>query len=388
MHTSSYYEHSEISVLNKALGNVDDESYGRRHQMNQLFDPLTIRDRTFRNRVWVSPMCQYTAEDGLVTPWHLVHLGKFAVGGAGLVMAESTAVVPIGRSTPQDAGIWSDEQAVAWSGTVDFVQAQGAIAGLQLGHAGRKASATPPWDGSRYIEAPVGWESVGPSDLGFGTLPPPRPLSTEETALVPSQFASAAARADQAGFDVVEIHAAHGYLIHQYLSPLSNHRTDKYGGGFENRARLLLEVAEAVRGVWPKGKPLFVRLSATDWVDGGWDIEQTVEVSRLLKREGVDLIDCSTGGVVHDARIPIGPGYQVEFADRVRNEAGVAVAAVGMITEAGQANQIVSRDRADAIFMAREFLRQPHWPLLAASELGIPVEWPIQFERARPQSGR
>jgi len=206
--------------------------------------------------------------------------------------------------------------------------------------------------------------------------------------LVPSQFASAAARADQAGFDVVEIHAAHGYLIHQYLSPLSNHRTDKYGGGFENRARLLLEVAEAVRGVWPKGKPLFVRLSATDWVDGGWDIEQTVEVSRLLKREGVDLIDCSTGGVVHDARIPIGPGYQVEFADRVRNEAGVAVAAVGMITEAGQANQIVSRDRADAIFMAREFLRQPHWPLLAASELGIPVEWPIQFERARPQSGR
>jgi 2,4-dienoyl-CoA reductase-like NADH-dependent reductase (Old Yellow Enzyme family) len=186
----------------------------------------------------------------------------------------------------------------------------------------------------------------------------------------------------------VEIHAAHGYLIHQYLSPLSNHRTDKYGGGFENRARLLLEVAEAVRGVWPKGKPLFVRLSATDWVDGGWDIEQTVEVSRLLKREGVDLIDCSTGGVVHDARIPIGPGYQVEFADRVRNEAGVAVAAVGMITEAGQANQIVSRDRADAIFMAREFLRQPHWPLLAASELGIPVEWPIQFERARPQSGR
>ena len=378
---------NEIDGLNTTNWDMDDERCGRRPQMNQLFDPLTIRDRTFRNRAWVSPMCQYAAEDGLVTPWHLVHLGKFAVGGAGLVMAESTAVVPIGRSTPRDAGLWSDEQVEAWSGTVDFIQANGAVAGLQLGHAGRKASASPPWDGSRYIEAPVGWESVGPSEIGFGTLPPPRALSTEETASVPSQFANAAVLADRAGFDVVEIHAAHGYLIHQYLSPLANQRTDDYGGGFNNRARLLLEVAEAVRGVWPQSKPLFVRLSATDWVDSGWDIEQTVEVSRLLKETGVDLIDCSSGGAVHDARIPTGPGYQVEFAERVRNEAGIAVAAVGMITEADQANQIVAVGRADAVFMAREFLRQPHWPLLAASELGVPIEWPIQFERAKPHSG-
>lgn len=355
--------------------------------MSGLFDPTTIAGSTFRNRAWVSPMCQYSAVDGIPNDWHLVHLGKFAVGGAGLVMTESTAIVPIGRISPQDTGIWSDEHTKAWSGTVDFIKAQGAVAGMQLGHAGRKASTSPTWKGTQYVaDHDGGWTTVGSSEIGFGNLPPPRPLSTEETAAVPDQFADAALRADQAGFDVVEIHAAHGYLIHQYLSPLANKREDRYGGEFENRIRLLLEVTEAVRGVWPDNKALFVRVSATDWVEGGWDITQTVEATRRLKVLGVDLIDCSTGGAVHDAKIPVGPGYQVPFAEQIRHEARIPTAAVGMITEAGQANSIISEGKADAVFIARELLRQPHWPLLAASELKVDLDWPLQYHRAKPQT--
>ncbi len=332
-------------------------------------------------------MCQYSAEDGLPNSWHLVQLGKLAVGGAGLVMAEATAVVPTGLISPYDTGIWNDAQVDAWSGIVEFIKEQGAAAGVQLGHAGRKASTSPTWDGTRFVEeADGGWEPVGPSAIGFGPLPSPRALSTEETAAVPGHFAEAAVRADRAGFDVVEIHAAHGYLIHQYLSPLSNLREDRYGGSFDNRVRLLLEVAEAVRQVWPDEKPLFVRVSATDWVERGWDVEETVLAAQLLRERGVDLIDCSSGGAAPDARIPVGPGYQVEFADRVRRDARVATAAVGMITEAEQANEVIAAGRADAVFIARELLRQPNWPLLAASELGVPIDWPLQFRTARPRS--
>lgn len=352
--------------------------------MAGLFDELQIREVTFRNRVWVSPMCQYSAVDGMPNSWHLVHLGKFAVGGAGLVMSESTSVVPIGRISPYDTGIWNDAQAEAWAPMVGFIQAQGAVAGVQLGHAGRKASTSPTWEGTRYVpEDEGGWRTVGPSDLGFGSLPTPQPLSTDQTSYVAAQFAAAARRANHAGFDVVELHAAHGYLLHQYLSPLANKRDDGYGGSFENRVRLLLEVVESVREVWPESRPLLVRISATDWVEGGWDIDQTVEVARLLKERSVDLIDCSSGGIVHDAQIPVAPNYQVEFAERIR-EGGTLTAAVGMITEPGQAQAIVAEARADAIFMARELLRQPNWPLLAASGLGIDIEWPVQYHRAHP----
>ncbi len=353
--------------------------------MSQLFDSITIRDVAFKNRVWVSPMCQYSSVDGLPNTWHLVHLGKFAVGGAGLVMTESTSVAPNGRISPQDTGIWNDEQVESWSEVVDFIHSQGAAAGIQLGHAGRKASTSPTWEGTKFVpETDGGWLTVGSSSIGYGSLPPPIPLSTAETSAIPNQFAEAAIRANHAGFDVAEIHAAHGYLIHQFLSPLSNNRVDQYGGDFENRVRLLLEVCEAVRAVWPSEKPLFVRISATDWVTDGWDLEQTTLAAKLLGELGVDLIDCSSGGTVSDAKIPTGPGYQVEFAEHIRKNANVATAAVGMITKPEQANQIVGSGQADAVFMARELLRQPNWPLLAASELGVPAKWPVQFERAAP----
>ena len=351
--------------------------------MTQLFDPITIRGTTFQNRAWVSPMCQYSATDGIPNKWHLVHLGSFAVGGAGLVLTESTAVAPIGRISPTDTGLWVDSQIEPWSEIVDFVHSQNTPIGVQLGHAGRKASVSAAWDGSQRVDPPAGWVGVGPTSEPFGSLQAPSSLTTEETAAVIGQFVDSAERAEAAGFDVIEIHAAHGYLLHQYLSPLINKRTDKYGGSFDNRLRLTRDLVAGVREVWPEHKPLFVRISATDWVNGGWDIDQSIELTRQIGNLGVDLIDCSSGGAVHNAIIPTGPGYQVTFAKQIRQATSVLTGAVGMITDPHQANTIIDEGSADAALMAHEFLRQPHWPLLAASELGADTQWPLQYQEAR-----
>lgn len=351
-----------------------------------LFEPLNMRGVTIPNRVWVSPMCQYSAADGLPGDWHLVQLGKFAVGGAGLVMTEATAVSPVGRSTPDDTGIWTDAQAGAWGRIVGFIKRQGALSGVQIGHAGRKASTGPTWD-ARYIPPEEGgWGSVGPSAISFGSLPAPTVLDTDGIAQIIADFRSAACRANEAGFDIIEVHAAHGYLLHEFLSPLANHRIDEYGGELENRARLLLEVVDAVRCAWPDEKPVFVRMSVTDWVEGGWSIDDTVLVSKMLLDRGVDLIDCSSGGILRDAKIPDGPGYQVEFARKVRREAGIATGAVGMITNARQADEILTSGSADAVFLARELLRSPNWPLHAALDLSVDLVWPNQFARAKPRA--
>lgn len=331
-------------------------------------------------------MCQYSAgPDGVPSDWHLVHLGSFAVGGAGLVLTEATAVLPEGRLSPADTGLWDDEQTQAWSRVVRFLHAQGASAGAQLVHAGRKASTSPPWEGTTPVPAvDGGWRAVGPSAVPFGRLPAPSALDEGGIADVVDAFRRSALRAMDAGFDVVEIHAAHGYLLHQFLSPLVNARTDAYGGDFAGRTRLLLKVTSAVRDVWPDDRPLFVRVSATDWVAGGWDVDQTVALSRLLAERGVDLVDCSSGGAVPGADIPVEPGYQVGFAARVRAEAGIATAAVGLLTTAVQAEQVVATGRADAVLLGRELLRQPRWPLLAAAELGVAdAPWPRQYEGAR-----
>jgi 2,4-dienoyl-CoA reductase-like NADH-dependent reductase (Old Yellow Enzyme family) len=355
-----------------------------------LFEPLTLRDVQLKNRVWVSPMCQYScAGDGLPTPWHLVHLGGFATGGAGLVMTEAAAVEPEGRISPEDAGIWSDAHTEAWAPITAFIRSQGAVAGMQLAHAGRKASTYNPWAGHGSVPAgDGGWESVGPSALAFGDYAPPREMDDVDLARVTAAFVAAAGRAEQAGFDVVEIHAAHGYLLHEFLSPISNRRTDRYGGDLEGRMRFPLEVVDAVRAAWPAAKPLLVRVSATDWApqDGpaGWTGDDTVVFARRLAERGVDLVDCSTGGNLPRADIPVGPGYQVPFATQVKRQAGIPTAAVGMITEAAQAEEIVASGRADAVFLARELLRSPAWPRAAASALGADVAWPEQYERARP----
>jgi 2,4-dienoyl-CoA reductase-like NADH-dependent reductase (Old Yellow Enzyme family) len=352
--------------------------------MSQLFTPLTLRGTTFRNRVWVSPMCQYSAVDGLPNDWHLVHLGARATGGAGLVISEATAVAPEGRISPSDTGIWTDEQAGAWARIVDFVRGQGAVPGIQLGHAGRKASTDVPWLGRGAVEpADGGWQSVAPSPIAYGDWPNPKELAEADVAGVVQAFADAAARADGAGFEVAEIHAAHGYLLHQFLSPLSNRRADRYGGGFEGRVRAVVEVVDAVRAVWPERKPLLVRLSATDWAPGGWDVDQTVELARLLVGRGVDLIDASSGGLVPDQRVEVGPGYQVPFARAVREGSGLPTAAVGLITEPQQAEQVLAEGSADAVLLARAVLRDPMWPLRAAHELGVDVTWPAQYRRAQ-----
>jgi 2,4-dienoyl-CoA reductase-like NADH-dependent reductase (Old Yellow Enzyme family) len=354
--------------------------------MSRLHSPLTLRGTTFRNRIWVSPMCQYSSVDGMPDDWHLVHLGSFARGGAGLVMTEAAAVVPEGRITPQDAGIWSQEQADAWARIVAFVHGQGAAAGVQLAHAGRKASTQRPWEGTGHVDpAQGGWQTVAPSPVAYGDWPAPHALTVEEIAQVVSAFADAAVRADAAGFDVVELHAAHGYLLHEFLSPLTNQRTDEYGGDLEGRSRALREVVEAVRAAWPEDKPLLVRLSASDWAEGGWDVDETVELSRALRELGVDLVDVSSGGNVPQQAITVGPGYQVPFARAVRDGAKVPVAAVGMLTEPVQAEQVLLEGSADAVFLARELLRDPHWPLRAARELHDDVEglWPVQYVRAR-----
>lgn len=349
-----------------------------------LFEPFRLGDVTLRNRIAVSPMCEYSAVDGLPNDWHLVHLGSRAVGGAGLVFTEATAVSPEGRISPADTGLWNDAQQAAWARIAAFVASQGAAPGIQLAHAGRKGSTQPPWRGGKAVPAGQGdWTPVAPSALAFtDDYPMPVALDREGLAKVVADFAAAARRARDAGFRVVEIHAAHGYLLHEFLSPLSNHRQDAYGGSLENRARLLREVVAAVRVERPAPAPLVVRVSATDWVEGGWDIDECVTLARWLKHDGVDLIDCSTGGNVPDARIPVAPGYQVPFAARIRREAGIATGAVGLITDAAQAEAILQRGDADLVFIAREFLRDPYFPRRAAAELGVAIEPPQQYGRA------
>lgn len=354
--------------------------------MSQLFTPITLRDVTVRNRVWVAPMCQYSAVDGVPDDWHLVHLGSFARGGAGLVFTEATAVVPEGRISPEDAGLWNDEQQAAWARIADFVRSQGATAGIQLAHAGRKASTYSGFTRQRgaVADADGGWRPVAPSAEPFPRLrEDPEPLDSAGIARVVTAFGDAAERAVVAGFEVLEIHAAHGYLLHEFLSPLSNHRDDEYGGSFDNRVRLVLEVVREVRGRVPAGVPLVVRLSATDWAEGGWTGDDTVRLAVLLREAGVDLVDTSTGGNVL-ADIPVGPGFQVPYARRVRTEAGIPSGAVGLITEPEQAEEILAGGSADVVLLARELLRDPHWPLRAAYELGdeVPEFWPAPYRRA------
>jgi 2,4-dienoyl-CoA reductase-like NADH-dependent reductase (Old Yellow Enzyme family) len=352
--------------------------------VSRLFEPLTLRAATARNRVWVAPMCQYSAVDGMPDDWHLVHLGARAVGGAGLVVSEATAVSPEGRISPQDTGIWDDRQAEAWSRVVRFVQAQGALAGVQLAHAGRKASTRRPWEGRGPVPpAEGGWTPVGPTEEAFPGLADPVALDADGIAAVRRDFADAAARSVAAGFDVVELHAAHGYLLHEFLSPLSNTRDDGYGGDLAGRMRLVLEVVEDVRRVVPDGMPLLLRISASDWTDGGWTPEDSVVLAKEAAARGVDLVDCSSGGNVL-ADIPVAPGYQVPFARAVREGAGVPTGAVGLITDPQQAEQVVAEGHADAVLLARELLRDPHWPLRAAAVLGAGVDWPPQYARARP----
>ncbi|WP_210651091.1 NADH:flavin oxidoreductase/NADH oxidase [Nocardioides sp. SYSU D00065] len=357
--------------------------------MSRLFSPITLRDLTVRNRVWVAPMCQYSAVDGVPNDWHLVHLGSLARGGVGLVLTEATAVVPEGRISPEDTGLWNDEQQAAWTRIVDFVHAQGAAAGVQLAHAGRKASTYSGFTAARggVPDADGGWQPVGPSPVPFeGLRPDPEPLDADGIARVVTAFGDAAERALAAGFDVLELHAAHGYLLHEFLSPLSNHREDGYGGSFEGRARLLLEVVREVRGRVPAGVPLLVRVSATDWVEGGWTAEETVRLAALVREEGVDLVDTSTGGNVPRADIPVEPGYQVRFARQIRQEAGVPTGAVGLITEPKHAEEVLADGSADVVLLGRELLRDPHWPLRAAYELGETDTglWPVQYRRAAP----
>ncbi len=359
--------------------------------MTHLFDPLAIRDIRFANRVFVSPMCEYSSIDGYANDWHLVHLGSRAVGGAGLVLTEATAVLPEGRISPQDLGIWMDDHIEPLARIVRFIHEQGSVAGMQLAHAGRKASTYAPAVGHGMIlESKGGWNNVvAPSALAFADdYPMPRALSVDGIRNIVSAFAAAARRACEAGFRVIEIHAAHGYLIHEFLSPLSNQRTDTYGGSFENRTRVLREIVSAVRGSWPEGAPLFVRISATDWIDDAWDLQQSIELARQLKELGADLIDCSSGGNVPHAKVPVGPGYQTPFAEQIRREANVLTGAVGMITSPMQAEHILVAGQADAIIIAREFLRDPYWPLRAARELGQQISWPVQYLRAAPEGSQ
>jgi 2,4-dienoyl-CoA reductase-like NADH-dependent reductase (Old Yellow Enzyme family) len=352
--------------------------------MSALFSAFTLRRVEFRNRIFVSPMCQYSSRDGMPNEWHLVHLGSRAVGGAALVMVEATAVSPEGRISPGDTGIWTDAHARAFTPVASFIKSQGAVPAIQLAHAGRKASTDVPWRGGAPLsEAEGGWQTLAPSALPFGRYPVPREMSAEDIERVTLEFAEAARRSLAAGFEVAEIHMAHGYLLHEFLSPLSNKREDQYGGDQEGRMRFPLRVAEAVRAEWPRHLPLFVRISATDWAEGGWDLEQSVEFSRRLLEAGVDLIDCSSGALVPGVKIAVAPGYQVPFAARIRREARIATGAVGMITEAQQAEEIISNGEADAVFLARAMLRDPYWTLHAAKTLGVDVPWPVQYERAK-----
>jgi 2,4-dienoyl-CoA reductase-like NADH-dependent reductase (Old Yellow Enzyme family) len=353
--------------------------------MSKLFSPFKIRETTFKNRIFVSPMCQYSATDGMPNDWHLVNYGSRAVGGASLVIVEATGVCPEGRITPFCLGLWSDEQRDALKPIVDFIKRQGSIAGIQIAHAGRKASCDTPWNGSHYLTpAQGGWQTVAPSAIAVTPQHAvPHALTLAEIDVIFEQFMAATRRALEAGFEVLELHCAHGYLLNSFLSPLSNQRDDEYGGSLENRCRLALRLARAMREFWPQDKPMFVRISATDWVEGGWDIEQSVQLAKWIKEIGVDLIDCSSGGLILDAKIPVGPGYQTPFATAIRTEAGIATGAVGMITSPSQAEHILATGQADAVLLARELLRDPYWPLRAARELRADVEWPLQYVRAK-----
>jgi len=349
--------------------------------MAQLFTPFRLRDLTFKNRIFVSPMCQYSSEDGLPTDWHLVHLGSRAVGGAALVCVEASAVSPIGRISPADSGIWSDQHAVAFRRITDFIGERDCVAAIQLAHAGRKAGTDVPWSGGLPLRA---WTPIAPSPLPFARgYVTPREMTGDEIDEVERQFADAARRALDGGFQVVEIHMAHGYLLHEFLSPLTNRRTDDFGGSLENRIRFPLRIARSVRDVWPRELPVFVRISATDWIDGGWDLPQSIALATELKMLGIDLIDCSSGGAAPGAQIPATPGYQVPFAEAIRRQAGIATCAVGLICGAEQAESIISSGQADAVALARQELRDPYWPLHAAKALGEDVDWPNQYLRAK-----
>ncbi len=355
--------------------------------MSILFSPLTIKSITLKNRIVVSPMCQYSSTDGFANDWHLVHLGSRAIGGASLIIQEATAVSPEGRITFADMGIWKDEHIDKLKQIVSFIHEHGAIAGIQLAHAGRKASCAKPWDGGKQIAEGIhSWQPVAASPVPFeeGQVIPAE-LSRQAIQQLVNDFKTAAVRAIKVGYKVLEIHGAHGYLIHQFLSPLSNQRTDEYGGSFENRTRFLIEIIDAVNTVWPADLPLFVRVSATDWKDGGWNIDESAKLASILKQKRVDLIDTSSGGIVPGVKMTIGPGYQVGFADRIKKETGILTGAVGMITSAEQAEEILQTQQADLVFMARESLRDPYFPLHAAFQLNTGINnWPVQYERARP----
>jgi len=350
----------------------------------KLFTPFTLRSVSLRNRIVIAPMCEYSATDGLPNDWHFVHLGSRAVGGAGLLITEATAISPEGRISAGDVGLWNEAQQKAWQPIIAFIKAQGAAAGVQLAHAGRKASVTRPWEGGGPLAADAGaWQTVAPSALPFDTdWHVPQALDRQGIAKVVADFRAAAERALATGFQLIELHGAHGYLLHQFLSPLSNQRTDEYGGSFENRTRLVREVITAVREVWPEHLPLWLRVSATDWSDGGWDIEQTVQLAREVKSMGVDLVDVSSGGLIPHVKIPLSPGYQVPFAARVRHDAGIATGAVGLITESTHAARIIDEGAADVVLIARESLRDPYFPRRAAQELGVTITAPEQYQRA------
>lgn len=356
--------------------------------MSQLFSSYRIKKITIKNRITVSPMCMYSSKDGFSNNWHLVHLGSRAVGGAGLIISEAAAVSPEARITADDLGIWKDEHIAGLKNITDFILSQNAIPGIQLAHAGRKASTTSPWKGGKHLtpEDPSGWETVAPSAIPFNDLDtPPINLDKEGIRKIINDFRAAARRSLEAGFKVVEIHAAHGYLLHQFLSPLSNFRKDEFGGDFQNRIRLLLKVLQAVKEEWDVNLPIFVRISATDWMEGGWSPEDSVALSKILKENGVDLIDCSSGGIVPGAKIPVEKGYQVQFSGKIRSEAGIATGAVGLITDAAEAEEIIASGKADLVFLAREFLRSPYFPLNAAKQLETEVPWPPQYLRAKPR---
>lgn len=353
--------------------------------MSPLFTPLTVKEIVLKNRIAVSPMCQYSSIDGFANDWHMVHLGSRAIGGAGIVMTEATAVSPEGRISPSDLGIWKDEHVLFLRQITDFISFHGSIPGIQLAHAGRKASHSVSWKGNRLVPLNEGgWKTVAPSSIPFSNETDlPESLTSDGIEKVIHDFTKAASRALAAGFKIIEIHAAHGYLINEFLSPLANKRSDEYGGSFENRIRLLNEIIAAVKSVWPDEFPLFVRISATDWAQGGWSIEDSVALAKVLKIKGVDLIDCSSGGLLPIAKIPVAPGYQVPFAEQLKKESGILTGAVGLITTAKQAESIVAEGKADIVLLARQFLRDPYFPIHAAQELEAEINWPVQYGRAK-----
>ena len=350
--------------------------------MSKLFSPLQLRSVTFSTRIFVSPMCQYSSDDGMPNEWHFVHLGSRAVGGAALVCVEASGVTPVGRITPWDAGLWSDDHAKAWGRIASFIRSQGAVPAIQLAHAGRKASCQKPWEGGKSLAPAQGaWQSIGPSAIAFGDYATPRAMTVKEIEATIDDFRKSATLALAGGFDVIEIHGAHGYLLHNFCSPLSNQRTDAWGGSLENRMRFPLAVARAVREAWPTDKPVFYRVSATDWAEGGWDLTESIELCRGLKDLGIDLVDCSSGGNIAAQKIALGPGYQVPFAEAIRREAGIPTMAVGLISDPVQAEQILSLGQADAICLARALLRDPYWPRHAAKALKVEMAWPDPYKR-------